>query len=255
MVGTQIPGLSTITDAAKELSKGPLGIIAFFILLVYLIAALVILIADLEPISELIIVLFVSLFPALVFVGFCWLVAFHHHKLYPPSEIESSPRFVDMVLGMAGPVEDNAVTLGPDQEALIQKIGVSKDATPLASFVLRFNDPQMRGFRGILRDWAHDTQNRGRLQDFSNPRELFSVIQVLNFFESLGHATREGSIALDESIEYFGSTVWRYWRRAESLVSDLRIQRNVPTYFEEFEWLAQISHTTPEKEQSVDGEG
>lgn len=254
MPAAQIPGLSHITDAARDLSRGPLGIIAFFILLVYLIAALVILFATLQQDSEYLLILFICVFPLIVFGGFCWLVAWHHEKLYPPSEIEKAPRFVDMILAMSGTTveplstsEEIQVAEATEQADAARLVGVDPEKSVLSSHVLRFNDPEMRYFRSVLRDWSQNTKELGSTTDLQNPRQAYAIMQVLNFFESLGVATRFGRINKRECIEYFGSTVKRYWDRSMTLIDDIRRRKDHNT-FQNFEWLVDQVHEAEKKE-------
>lgn len=81
-------GLGRFSRAARELSKGPLGIIALFLVLVYAMAALVVGTGLLSAHStDLLVPLvwFLAVFPVLVLVAFTLLVAFRHTHLYPPS--------------------------------------------------------------------------------------------------------------------------------------------------------------------------
>ena len=69
-----------------ELSQGPLGIIALFIVLIDGFASLVLGFAtDIGESNRSILVWFLVSFPVIVFFVFAWLVSCHHAKLYPPS--------------------------------------------------------------------------------------------------------------------------------------------------------------------------
>jgi len=83
--------------SARALAKNPLGIIALFILLIYGFASLVLTVGggSLQTASErLPIVWFLAVFPVLVLIVFGWLVAYHHLKLYGPSDYTSEKSFL-----------------------------------------------------------------------------------------------------------------------------------------------------------------
>ena len=68
--------LVTFSDAAKSLSGGPLGIIALFLVLIYGIAALVIVIGkNLTSNEKMPLVYCMALFPVLVLLSFTWLAS------------------------------------------------------------------------------------------------------------------------------------------------------------------------------------
>ena len=83
-------------NTARYLSRNPLGIIALFILLVYGLACLVLGLAgtQLEVGERSPLIWFIVIFPVIVLLAFCWLVAKHHHKLYAPGDFENEELFV-----------------------------------------------------------------------------------------------------------------------------------------------------------------
>lgn len=82
------------SESAKGFTKSPLGIIALFIVLVYGFASLVVGLG--QGISEHIapLIYFMVFFPVIVFLGFLWLVANHHNKLYGPSDFKNEDNFM-----------------------------------------------------------------------------------------------------------------------------------------------------------------
>ncbi|WP_447864019.1 response regulator [Kluyvera sichuanensis] len=82
------------TKTAVGFTKSPLGIIALFIALVYGFASFVVGFGNglSEHIAPLI--YFMVLFPVIVFLGFLWLVAKHHNKLYGPSDFKDEDNFL-----------------------------------------------------------------------------------------------------------------------------------------------------------------
>lgn len=84
-------------NTASKLSRSPLGIVALFIVLVYGIAALVVLIPNHLTVTELApLIYFLVLFPVVVFFGFLWLVSRHPDKLYSPSDFKDEKNFLTL---------------------------------------------------------------------------------------------------------------------------------------------------------------
>jgi len=89
-------------QTAVKLSQGPLGIIALFIVLIHGFASLVLGFSQsLGPEHRSILVWFLVLFPALVFMVFAWLVSTRHQKLYPPTAFRNEDLFRDLAYGRA----------------------------------------------------------------------------------------------------------------------------------------------------------
>lgn len=82
---------------AKELTKNPLGIIALFISLIYGFACLVLStsLKNLQgQVERLPLIWFIIIFPALILIGFIFLVVQHHEKLYAPSDYKDEANFI-----------------------------------------------------------------------------------------------------------------------------------------------------------------
>jgi len=80
--------------AAVNFTKSPLGIIALFIVLIYGLASLVVgFCTDISG-QLLPLIYFMTYFPVLVFIGFLWLVAKHHNKLYGPSDFKNEDNYL-----------------------------------------------------------------------------------------------------------------------------------------------------------------
>ena len=88
-------------ESAQGFTKSPLGIIALFIVLVYGFASLVVGFGT--GLSEYVLPLiyFMVFFPILVFIGFVWLVAKHHNKLYGPSDFRSEDNYIKTQMSTA----------------------------------------------------------------------------------------------------------------------------------------------------------
>lgn len=90
--------IGELIKSNKALTKNPLGIIALFISLIYLMASLVLsLSADiLTDGQKWVFVLFLVVFPPLVLSAFVWLVANHAVKLYSPSDFKDDKSYVEL---------------------------------------------------------------------------------------------------------------------------------------------------------------
>jgi hypothetical protein len=87
--------LNSISNAAKGLSRNPLGIIALFIVLIYAFAALTLgATSSLQSNERLPLVWFMVIFPIVVLATFAWLVSSHHEKLYGPGDYQSDDAFL-----------------------------------------------------------------------------------------------------------------------------------------------------------------
>lgn len=107
-------------ESAKGFTKSPLGIIALFIVLVYGFASLVVALG--QGISEHLtpLIYFMVFFPVLVFLGFLWLVAKHHNKLYGPSDFRDEENFLKAQMATAASLVAAAVK-PPDGEVALQE--------------------------------------------------------------------------------------------------------------------------------------
>ncbi len=74
--------------------KNPIGVIGLFLVLVEGIASIVVIQSSLNETLNLILVLFIVLFPVLVLGVFYLLVTKHHSKLYSPSDYKDEQNFV-----------------------------------------------------------------------------------------------------------------------------------------------------------------
>ena len=84
-----------MTQAAKDLTRNPLGVIGLFIVLVYGFACLVLSYGAgvLETHEKMPIIIFTVLFPLLILRVFYLLVTDHHKKLYAPSDYKDEKLF------------------------------------------------------------------------------------------------------------------------------------------------------------------
>lgn len=84
------------TEAARGLTRNPLGIIGLFIVLVYGFACLVLGLGaqQLDPSERTPLIWFIVLFPVLILSVFFRLVTAHHKKLYAPSDYKDERLFL-----------------------------------------------------------------------------------------------------------------------------------------------------------------
>lgn len=87
------------TTISKEFVRGPLGIIALFIVLVYAMAGIVATSSSLAEIPQILIVIFLVVFPFTVLFVFFVLVTKHSEKLYPPSEFSDETLWARLQVG------------------------------------------------------------------------------------------------------------------------------------------------------------
>ena len=88
-------GLGVFVGAAKGMSTSPLGIIALFIVLIYGIAALVIVLgASLSPTEKRPLIYCMTIFPFFVLAIFSWLVAFYPGNLYAPGDFKDEKNYL-----------------------------------------------------------------------------------------------------------------------------------------------------------------
>lgn len=86
-------------NSLKNFLRNPLGVIALFVTICYFIAGLVFSVG-LDKLSgtteRLPFIWFVIIFPVIIFVGFIYLVCFHHTKLYGPGDFKNEANFVEL---------------------------------------------------------------------------------------------------------------------------------------------------------------
>ncbi|HML83870.1 MAG TPA: response regulator, partial [Bacteroidales bacterium] len=95
------PKLMSFGTSAKVFAKSPLGIIALFIVLIYGMASMVLTFNENLEYQVIPLVYFLVFFPIIVFLGFLWLVARHHSKLYGPSDFKDEDNFMKMQISTA----------------------------------------------------------------------------------------------------------------------------------------------------------
>ena len=91
-------GLRGFVEAAKGLSRNPLGIFGLFLVLVYAIAALVALFAtSFTPFQRNALTVFLVGFPLAILIVFAWLVSCHSGKLFAPSDYRDDATYLQAV--------------------------------------------------------------------------------------------------------------------------------------------------------------
>jgi hypothetical protein len=72
-------------ETTKGIARGPLGVMALFVVLFYGFASIVVVFSEeLQSIERIPVIWFLVLFPVVVLTAFAWLVSRHHAKLYAP---------------------------------------------------------------------------------------------------------------------------------------------------------------------------
>ncbi len=98
--------MKALSNAAKQLARNPLGVVALFIVVIEVIAAVTLGLArSTFPVRELQpLVWFLCLFPPFVFGVFAWLVVRHPGKLYAPSDFRTEEGFFrSLTIGPTAP--------------------------------------------------------------------------------------------------------------------------------------------------------
>lgn len=89
--------IKSFGGVASGLARGPLGIIALFIVLVYGFASTVAAFGgSFSPAERLPLIYFMVLFPVVVLAVFSWLVSRHSTKLYPPTDFKDENTFLEI---------------------------------------------------------------------------------------------------------------------------------------------------------------
>jgi CheY-like chemotaxis protein len=91
--------LTSFGNTATGLAKNPLGVIALFLVLVYGLAALVLVFGgNLTFPERMPIIIFLIAFPLIVLAAFLWLVVRHNQRLYAPHDFADEDNWVKMQL-------------------------------------------------------------------------------------------------------------------------------------------------------------
>lgn len=107
-------------ESALGFTRSPLGIIALFIVLVYGFASLVVGFGSGLSENVIPLIYFMVLFPILVFLGFLWLVAKHHNKLYGPSDFRNEDNYLKAQMATAASL--GAASAKPDNNAEVSEL-------------------------------------------------------------------------------------------------------------------------------------
>ncbi len=122
-------------NSALNFTKGPLGIIALFIVLVYAMASLVALFTKNPSIDIMPLIYFMVLFPVAVYMGFLWLVSNHHEKLYSPSDFKDEENFIKAhILSITSLYQAVAIKEDHKKEISLNKINEMIDRAKNTSY-------------------------------------------------------------------------------------------------------------------------
>jgi CheY-like chemotaxis protein len=124
LVDNSESSLTSFGNAATGLAKNPLGVIALFLVLVYGLAALVLVFGgNLTFPERMPIIIFLIAFPLIVLAAFLWLVVRHNQRLYAPHDFTDEDNWVKMQLETVASI------------AAAQKSRVNQDALDVESLV------------------------------------------------------------------------------------------------------------------------
>lgn len=90
--------LKEFSSATVLLSKNPLGVLSLFLIFLYALAVSVVVLpaSTLSEIQKWPLLIFLVVFPILVFLGFYRLVTHYHKNLYSPSDFKTDESFIQM---------------------------------------------------------------------------------------------------------------------------------------------------------------
>jgi len=120
-------------DAAQNLARNPLGIIALFIVLVYGFASLVTAFTgSFSPAERLPLIYFLVIFPILVLGVFAWLVRGHAAKLFAPGDFKDEENYVRALSASAhiavASVKTHSTVSQSDIQAVVQAVREAEPA-------------------------------------------------------------------------------------------------------------------------------
>ncbi len=134
------------SSTAKSLSRNPLGIVALFVVLVYALACLVFALSPgLSETEHFIFVLFIVLFPVLIFLFFVWIVTVHHIKLYAPSDFSDEKNFVSLIEKIDQKIVDE----------INEKVAELEDQFEYEIAYLRLTSAKLQKRYDVAIDWAN----------------------------------------------------------------------------------------------------
>lgn len=119
-------------ETARKLARNPLGIIALFIVLVYVLASLVTISSgSFTFIERQPLIYFLVSFPVLVLLAFVWLVSKHSDKLYGPSDFSDENNYmiikIATLLGVATVNTQKSMT-DVDLDRIVESVRVADPA-------------------------------------------------------------------------------------------------------------------------------
>ena len=126
------PGLRHFVEAAKTLSRNPLGIIGLFQVLTYAIAALVLTLStSFTPFQRDALTTFFVGFPVVILAVFAWLVSRHSGKLFAPSDYRDDATYLQVVQAAAVVSAEKKLSEREPAQAQVQLTIASAEVRPL----------------------------------------------------------------------------------------------------------------------------
>lgn len=172
---------ASFSAAAQGLAKNPLGVIALFIVLVYGLAALVIVFASSLTASErILIVIFLVTFPVLVLGVFVWLVTRHSQRLYAPQDFRDEDNWVKMQLQAVASLAAAKKSDGADDNvaSVEQVVEVVRRVAPPSS------SPRLERWRSRIL-WVDDRPDNNIYERRAFEALGFSFVLALSTAEAL----------------------------------------------------------------------
>lgn len=150
-------------NISENFVRSPLGIIALFIVLVYAMAGLVTTFSNLPELHQLILVVFLVVFPVLVLFVFFWLVTRYPNLIYGPADFQEEENFLRL-RGMVDDTSDilqkywrpDGTTIDPEHNRAIidwmRRNGLTNLSVPLFLQSARFQEERKRAIADMRLD-------------------------------------------------------------------------------------------------------
>lgn len=217
--------------------KNPIGIIGLFLVLVEAIAAFVVVKSSLPYLLNLILVIFIVIFPFAVLIVFYLLVTKHHEKLYSPSDYKDERNFVKTYNSATRSEEIIEVDAGDKVESTVTKEGMTiedinliKDSlNTIVTMQKTLTQKNGKDEKTEIVEHVEKTINE-RLESYATEKEIDCKISVSNMYGSSDFVNNLNSKGYKAKI-YFGYGEDDKTLKKNSEHEAIWLGKNVPVSF------------------------
>ena len=217
--------------------KNPIGIIGLFLVLVEAIAAFVVIKSSLPYLLNLILVIFIVIFPFAVLIVFYLLVTKHHEKLYSPSDYKDERNFVKTYNSATRSEEIIEVDAGDKDESTVTKEGMTiedinliKDSlNTIVTMQKTLTQKNGKDEKTEIVEHVEKTINE-RLESYATEKEIDCKISVSNMYGSNDFVNNLNSKGYKAKI-YFGHGGDNRTLKKNSEHEAIWLGKNVPVSF------------------------